>query len=84
MRKCVVALIGGFLGAISLKDAVQVPRYCVLSPDIETGMFYSQIRIYGKHAMQDGGLPMDFVRPNATPEKQVALWEWAKNELGLN
>ena len=33
--------------------------------------------------MQNGGLPMKFVSPNATPEKQAAVWDWTMNELGI-
>ena len=83
LRKFVVPLIGGFLGAISIKDAAQVPLYCVLSPNIESGKFYSQVGLYGNKDMQNGGLPMDFVSPNATPEKQAALWTWTMKELGI-
>lgn len=83
LRKIVVPLFGRFMGTISLKDAAQVPLYCILSPDIESGKFYSQIGIYGNEDMQDGGLPMDFVSPNATIEKQTKLWDWTMKELNL-
>ena len=84
MRTIMVPLLGRFLGAISLKDATQVPLFCALSPEIESGKFYSQIGIYGNKDMQQGGLPMDFVSPNATAEKQAKLWEWTMSELGLS
>ena len=58
--------------------------FCALSPNLQSGKFYSQVGIYGNKAMQQGGLPMEFVSPNATPEKQEALWNWTQSELGLS
>ncbi|MEC7242419.1 MAG: SDR family NAD(P)-dependent oxidoreductase [Myxococcota bacterium] len=84
MRTVVVPLLGGLMGAMSLNDAAQVPLFCALSPNLQSGKFYSQVGIYGNKAMQQGGLPMEFVSPNATPEKQEALWNWTQSELGLS
>ena len=34
--------------------------------------------------MQYGGLPMNFISPNATEEKQKKLWDWTMDELKLS
>ena len=83
LRKIVIPIIGRFLGAITIEQASQIHLYCALSPDIENGKFYSQIGIYGNKNMQKGGLPMEFKSPNATLEKQSALWSWTMKELNL-
>jgi len=61
------------LGMLSLEDAAQVHLHCALSEEIENGKFYSQIGVYGNPSMQGGGLPMEFVSPNFTSEKQKAV-----------
>jgi NAD(P)-dependent dehydrogenase (short-subunit alcohol dehydrogenase family) len=69
------------LGMLSLEDAAQVHLHCALSEEIENGKFYSQIGVYGNPSMQGGGLPMEFVSPNFTLEKQKAVWAWTQSEI---
>jgi len=82
VRYVLFPLMGPCLGLLSVKAGSDVSLYCCLG-DIENGKFYSQVGIYGNKSMQGGGLPMEFVSPNATTEKQKALWDWTMKELGI-
>ena len=84
LKKVIGPIFGSFMGAMSLEDASQVHLYCALSDKIENGKFYSQIGVYGNKEMQNGGLPMNFISPNATKEKQKKLWDWTMDELKLS
>ena len=44
---------------------------------------YGGLGLYGNETMQNGSIPLEFVSPNATPERHAPLLGCTTKELGL-
>ena len=85
---CIFPVCGPSMGILKIDAASQVHLFTILSPDIETGKFYSQKGIYMQKNLKAGAMPftnesMEEFNPNNTAEKRAAVYEWSLKECGL-
>eukprot|EP00814_Leptocylindrus_danicus_P020493 CAMPEP_0116027658 /NCGR_PEP_ID=MMETSP0321-20121206/14808_1 /TAXON_ID=163516 /ORGANISM="Leptocylindrus danicus var. danicus, Strain B650" /LENGTH=327 /DNA_ID=CAMNT_0003501151 /DNA_START=468 /DNA_END=1451 /DNA_ORIENTATION=+ len=69
---------------LEVEDGCQASMYCILSDDLESGKFYSQIgSVYVDVPSRMGGFPLKLPNENATPENAKKLWELSEKLVGV-
>lgn len=69
---------------LTVEDGCQASMYCILSDDLESGKFYSQVStIYVDVESRKGGWPLKLPNSNGSPENAKKLWELSEKLVGV-